>query len=250
VGAVEGPPLELLDAESSMAYERGGVRRLGVGRLLPGTELALVVEQEEAVVTAPTRAFLRRLGLVATLAVLIASAAAWWLGRRMTLPLRHLQGAAEGLGRGDYARRAVEAGHHEIAGVARTFNKMASETEAHVRALEESEQRFRSLVTATTQIVWWTDPEGNIAQPLPSWQSYTGSRSRRPAAAAGRWRCTTRTRRPPWRRGGKPSGAGASTRPSTASGGTTEHTGGSSCASFPFWSGTEAFGSGWAPAPT
>jgi PAS domain S-box-containing protein len=174
VGAVEGPPLELLDAESSMAYERGGVRRLGVGRLLPGTELALVVEQEEAVVTAPTRAFLRRLGLVATLAVLIASAAAWWLGRRMTLPLRHLQGAAEGLGRGDYARRAVEAGHHEIAGVARTFNKMASETEAHVRALEESEQRFRSLVTATTQIVWWTDPEGNIAQPLPSWQSYTG----------------------------------------------------------------------------
>ena len=47
----------------------------------------------------------------------------------------------------------------------------------HKRAQDElrrSEERYRSLITATAQIVWTTDPEGRIAGPLPEWQAYTG----------------------------------------------------------------------------
>ena len=45
------------------------------------------------------------------------------------------------------------------------------------RAAEElarREERYRALVTATTSIVWTTDPDGWFAEPQPSWQEYTG----------------------------------------------------------------------------
>lgn len=41
-------------------------------------------------------------------------------------------------------------------------------------ALERQEARYRSLVTATAQIIWTTDPEGQVIEPLPSWQEFTG----------------------------------------------------------------------------
>jgi PAS domain S-box-containing protein len=45
------------------------------------------------------------------------------------------------------------------------------------RALEESESRFRSLVEASSQIVWTTDAEGRIAKPVPEWTAMTGQAS-------------------------------------------------------------------------
>lgn len=41
-------------------------------------------------------------------------------------------------------------------------------------ALQENEERYRSLVTATAQIVWLTDPKGEVVQELPTWQGFTG----------------------------------------------------------------------------
>jgi PAS domain S-box-containing protein len=45
------------------------------------------------------------------------------------------------------------------------------------RAAEElarREERYRALVTATSSIVWTTDPEGKFAEYQPSWEQYTG----------------------------------------------------------------------------
>lgn len=42
------------------------------------------------------------------------------------------------------------------------------------QSLRKSEERFRSLVTAMTQIVWTADARGQIIPPLPGWQEYTG----------------------------------------------------------------------------
>jgi two-component system, cell cycle sensor histidine kinase and response regulator CckA len=45
------------------------------------------------------------------------------------------------------------------------------------RAAEElarREERYRALVTATTSIVWTTDPEGRFSEPQASWEEYTG----------------------------------------------------------------------------
>ncbi len=41
-------------------------------------------------------------------------------------------------------------------------------------ALRRSEERYRSLVQATAQLVWTCDPVGNIVEEQPSWNVYTG----------------------------------------------------------------------------
>lgn len=41
-------------------------------------------------------------------------------------------------------------------------------------ALRKSEQRYRALVTASAQIVWKTDPAGNILEISPTWFELTG----------------------------------------------------------------------------
>ncbi len=42
------------------------------------------------------------------------------------------------------------------------------------RELARSHERFRSLVLATSQIVWTTDAEGRVREDSPSWRAYTG----------------------------------------------------------------------------
>lgn len=42
------------------------------------------------------------------------------------------------------------------------------------RALQRSEQRYRSLVAATAAVVWITDAHGSFVTPQASWESYTG----------------------------------------------------------------------------
>lgn len=41
-------------------------------------------------------------------------------------------------------------------------------------ATRESEERYRSLVTATAQLVWSTNARGEVAGDLPTWREYTG----------------------------------------------------------------------------
>ena len=42
------------------------------------------------------------------------------------------------------------------------------------KALEDSEVRYRSLVAATTAVVWTSDAAGHFVTAQPSWQAYTG----------------------------------------------------------------------------
>ncbi|MGH8727955.1 MAG: PAS domain S-box protein [Burkholderiales bacterium] len=43
-------------------------------------------------------------------------------------------------------------------------------------AVKESEQRYRSLVTATASVVWVADRDGEFTAAQPSWEAYTGQR--------------------------------------------------------------------------
>ena len=52
------------------------------------------------------------------------------------------------------------------------------------QALRASTQRHRSLVVATSQIIWTTDPEGMVVDDMPSWRAFTG-RSRDEIAGCG-----------------------------------------------------------------
>jgi diguanylate cyclase (GGDEF)-like protein/PAS domain S-box-containing protein len=41
-------------------------------------------------------------------------------------------------------------------------------------ALRRSEERYRSLVVATAQLVWTTDAQGAVVEDLPGWREFTG----------------------------------------------------------------------------
>jgi PAS domain S-box-containing protein len=41
-------------------------------------------------------------------------------------------------------------------------------------ALQASEERYRSLVMSSTQLIWSTDAIGNVIEPMPTWQRFTG----------------------------------------------------------------------------
>jgi PAS domain S-box-containing protein len=43
-----------------------------------------------------------------------------------------------------------------------------------VERLQASEARYRSLILASASIVWTGDLHGNVIEPLPSWEAYTG----------------------------------------------------------------------------
>ena len=65
-----------------------------------------------------------------------------------------------------------DAGGRIIGGA--TIARDITQQKAVIDALQQSESRFRSLVTATAQIVWYTSAEGTVSGPLPSLQDYTG----------------------------------------------------------------------------
>jgi PAS domain S-box-containing protein len=47
-------------------------------------------------------------------------------------------------------------------------------SEAAKASLDRSEQRYRSLVLATSQVVWSTDSSGEVIEDLPTWEAFTG----------------------------------------------------------------------------
>lgn len=169
-------PLAAADTSEMLNYHRAGLARQGIARAVPGTPWILVSDLPVNTVLRPIRGFLGRVGLIALVLVLTATLAASALGRRITRPLGELRDASAALAAGEYDRRVKPSGHPEIGRLAEAFNGMAAETDRQIHALQESEERFRSLATATAQIVWWTDAGGEVVDQLPTWQAFTGQR--------------------------------------------------------------------------
>jgi PAS domain S-box-containing protein len=61
----------------------------------------------------------------------------------------------------------------DVRGVVIVFRDIADKRQAGLR-LQQSEDRYRTLITALSQIVWTTDAAGRVAQDSPSWRAFTG----------------------------------------------------------------------------
>ena len=167
-------PDAAIGAARPVRYQRNGATQFGVARAIPGSPWIMAVELPEASTLAATGSILIKLILIAAVLVVLVTVAAWHLGRGITLPLRSLRDAAVAIRRGDFGRRVAAVGHPELVEVASAFNQMVDVNTNQIATLEAKEQRFRSLITATAQIVWWTDAEGQVRDPSPAWQAFTG----------------------------------------------------------------------------
>lgn len=86
------------------------------------------------------------IAVVAGAAVLAVGAAAW-LARSTTRPLAELVTGADGVAQGDLSVRVPVRGTDELATLARTFNRMARETQGYVSALTASRDQLRGQLT-------------------------------------------------------------------------------------------------------
>jgi PAS domain S-box-containing protein len=156
------------------------VTRAGVGELLSveepiaGTPLVLVLEMPLRAALAGPLGTISRLALLSLLLLLVGALAAWVVSRRITRPLVSLTGAAEAVAAGDYGVRVPEAGDEELARLAASFNRMASQVGTTQGELEEREAQFRALADSIPQLSWMADATGFVFWYNQRWQSYTG----------------------------------------------------------------------------
>ena len=76
---------------------------------------------------------------------------------------------------GALARLRAEEDHQRAQALLEKTNRELEQRVAERTAeAHESEARYRSLVTASAQIVWTTDTQGQVAAELPTWQAFTG----------------------------------------------------------------------------
>ncbi len=155
-------------------YALGDTTYIGFAQPIPETPWLLLVGMREAHALAPANAYLGRIVVVAVALLLLGAFVAAMLSRRLTRPMAGVVEAASGIAAGDYSRRVTMAGPQELKQLASAFNTMGNHVERRTRELATSEARFRSLVTASSQVVWTTDPDGRVRGPIPSWQAFTG----------------------------------------------------------------------------
>ena len=117
------------------------------GTARPGTLYAVLRGMPHAMTADRVRESYVLRSLLVALAVAVAGAALGGLALfgALTGRFRALARAVERFRTGDFAARAPEAGGDEIARLARTFNAMAAQTQAHLGALEEADRSRRAL---------------------------------------------------------------------------------------------------------
>ncbi|MGO8899898.1 MAG: PAS domain S-box protein [Isosphaeraceae bacterium] len=72
------------------------------------------------------------------------------------------------------ANRRLEKYAREIANQRDISEKRAAELDRLNESLRQSEERYRSLAIATAQIVWTTNPKGEVVEDMPMWRAFAG----------------------------------------------------------------------------
>lgn len=153
-----------------------GVPVIGVYGWLPALEMALIVEQDQAEVFGPAYATLARNLIVAMIAVLLATVAAYSVARGIARPLRTLSEAAARIADGDLDCRAAVGRRDEIGKLAASFNLMTGklrdligqlheELAERKRAEEElaaSKRLLQDIADNSTSLIYVLDSEGRF----------------------------------------------------------------------------------------
>lgn len=128
--------------------------RPGVGEVMfadapiAGASFRLVTEVPREEVLAPARLTVRWLATVGAILTLLGAVIAWLLGRRLVNPLVTVSAAARRVAEGNFDIRVPAAGTEEMATLATSFNHMAEQVGASLKAVETA-SRAKSDFLAT-----------------------------------------------------------------------------------------------------
>jgi len=136
-GAVDGPPNDVRGRDGIFQYERAGKRVFARAHLVPATPWMMVMEFARDSVLAPADRFLRQAALFSILLATLGAGVAWWLSRRMSVPLQQVTDAAEAMAQGREVEPVAVAREDEVGRLAQSFNAMASQVAESRTALEQ-----------------------------------------------------------------------------------------------------------------
>jgi signal transduction histidine kinase len=135
-------------------YQRRGMRRTFAWAMpIASTPWAAAIEFPRDAVFEPSQRFLRRSSAIAAALLILATAAAWLITRRMTLPLVRVTEAAEALAESRSPVHVEIARADEIGRLAESFNTMAEKVDLARHELESRvEQRTAELSAANREL--------------------------------------------------------------------------------------------------
>ena len=134
--------------------------------------------------------------VVSALALAVSILSSAWLQKNITRPILDISGVARKVvDSRDFSLRATKSTDDEIGSLVDAFNDMLAEIKRRTEALEssnrelagqianrtqaeralrESERRNRTLINASSSIVWTADRDLAFSEAQPAWQAYTG----------------------------------------------------------------------------
>lgn len=153
--SVMRPTLPVDTPGATRVYQRDPdrTRYLAASAPVAGTPWVVIVDMPMTEIEAPIDRFVGRIGFIATLALLIALAAAWITSRRITRPIVQLTDAATAIASGDFSRDVRIDRADELGQLGDAFGTMAAEVRQTRHTLEHRiAERTRDLESTVTQL--------------------------------------------------------------------------------------------------
>ena len=150
---VPGPSLPEKLGGPTTYTRAGGDSHVGTAVPIKSLGWIVWVDIPKGTVLAPANRFLRDMGIVALLLVLVGGVAALLISRQITAPLKEMTLAAEGISSGDYSRRVSDTRYDELGVLAQSFNSMAQQVDDSTSKLENRvQERTRELEMALNEL--------------------------------------------------------------------------------------------------
>ena len=137
-GSVLHNPENVKIVDNTLHYQRDGDSYIGAIETIANTPYSLVVETSVSAARSRATAFLRQVGAIALVLLILATAFVWIVSRRFTRPLSRLSDAAGAIARGEYERRVDVQREDEIGALAESFNRMAGEIQTTMHEAQQS----------------------------------------------------------------------------------------------------------------
>ncbi|MFG6093769.1 sensor histidine kinase [Leptothoe sp. ISB3NOV94-8A] len=135
---------------SGLYQNYAGQPVIGVYRWLDGQSLALIAEINQTEAFAPARGLARNILLIGSVATGLLLSGIYLLSRRITKPIAAITAAATQLEKGELEQSIPIVSDDEIGFLAHTFNRMASQLQESIAALETNNQALESRVKERT----------------------------------------------------------------------------------------------------
>lgn len=129
--------------------ENGIVREVAV-RVIDGLDAELHVGFAERLIASSVREVARTIALITLLGVILGTAVALALGRRISRPLEAVTGHARRLAAGEFATIEVRGSTDEIGDLARAFNNLSTNLEKAMAALQRRNRELSAVNAVAT----------------------------------------------------------------------------------------------------